>query len=99
MGPAPAWQPWLAPTRLDQLERCQNRALRIITGQLKTTPLEARSDPAAPTTLHQSHLRGAAFTPSFAEEAAAMQVAMEWATTNHTEYSLTICTDSQSLLQ
>ncbi len=33
-------QPWLAPTRLDQLERCQNRALRIITGQLKTTPLE-----------------------------------------------------------
>ncbi len=38
---APAWQPWLAPTRLDQLERCQNRALRIITGQLKTTPLEA----------------------------------------------------------
>ncbi len=38
---APAWQPWLAPTRLNQLERCQNRALRIITGQLKTTPLEA----------------------------------------------------------
>ncbi len=29
---APAWQPWLAPTRLDQLERCQNRALRIIIG-------------------------------------------------------------------
>ncbi len=33
--------PWLALTRLDQLEHCQNRALRIITGQLKTTPLEA----------------------------------------------------------
>ncbi len=32
---------WLAPTRLDHLERCQNRALRIITGQLKTTPIEA----------------------------------------------------------
>ncbi len=35
---APAWQPWLAPSRLDHLERCQNKALRIITGQLKTTP-------------------------------------------------------------
>ncbi len=30
-----------------------------------------RGDPAAPTILHQSHLRGAAFTSSFAEEAAA----------------------------
>ncbi len=38
---APAWQPWLAPTRLNQLERCQNRALRIITRQLKITPIEA----------------------------------------------------------
>ncbi len=36
-----AWQPWLAPTRLDQQKRCQNRALRFITEQLKTTPLEA----------------------------------------------------------
>ncbi len=50
-------------------------------------------DPAAPTILHQSHPRGAGFTSSFAEEAAAMQVAMEWATTYHPEYSLTICTD------
>ncbi len=56
-------------------------------------------DPAAPTILHQSHLRGAGFTSSFAEEAAAMPAAMEWATTNHPEYSLTICTDSQSLLK
>ncbi len=29
------------PTRLDQLERYQNRAPYSITGQLKTTPLEA----------------------------------------------------------
>ncbi len=58
-----------------------------------------RGDPAAPIILHQSHLRGATFTSSFAEEADAMQVAMEWATTNHLEYSLTICTDSQSLLK
>ncbi len=28
-----------------------------------------------------------------------MQLALEWATTNHPEYSLTICTDSQSLLK
>ncbi len=37
---APAWQLWLAATRLEQLERCQNRALREITGQLQTTPVE-----------------------------------------------------------
>ncbi len=36
-----------------------------------------------------------AFTLSFAKEAA-MQLALEWATTNHPEYSLTICTDNQS---
>ncbi len=58
-----------------------------------------RGDPADPTILHQSHLRGAAFTSTLAAEAAAMEVAMEWATTNHPEYSLTICTDSQSLLK
>ncbi len=58
-----------------------------------------RGGPAAPTIVHQSHLRGAAFTSSFAEEAAAMKVAMEWATTNHPECSLTICSDSQSLLK
>ncbi len=37
---APACQPWFAATRLEQLERCQNRALRVITGQLQTTPVE-----------------------------------------------------------
>ncbi len=47
-------------------------------------------DPAAPTILQRSHLRGAAFTSSFAEEAAVVQVAMDWAITNHPEYSLTI---------
>ncbi len=40
-----------------------------------------------------------AFTSSFAEEAAAMQLASEWATANNPGYSLTICTDSQSLLK
>ncbi len=28
-----------------------------------------------------------------------MQLALEWATTNHPEYLFTICTDSQSLLK
>ncbi len=42
-------------------------------------------DPAAPTILHQRYLRGAGFTSSFAEEADAMQLALEWATTNHPE--------------
>jgi ribonuclease HI len=38
---AAAWQPWLSATTMEKLERCQNRALRIITGQTLTTPLEA----------------------------------------------------------
>ncbi len=44
-----------------------------------------RGDPADPTILHQSHVPGTAFTSSFAEEAATMQLALEWATTNHPE--------------
>ncbi len=44
-----------------------------------------RGDPADPTILHQSHLCGASFASSFAEEAAAMELALEWATTNHPE--------------
>ncbi len=56
-------------------------------------------DPADPTILHQSHLRDATFTSSFAEEAVAMQLALEWTTNNHPDHSLTICTNSQSLLK
>ncbi len=56
-------------------------------------------DPADPTILHRSHLRGATFPSSFSEEVAAMRLALEWATTNHSEHSHTICTDSQSLLK
>ncbi len=47
-------------------------------------------DPADPTILHRSQLRDAAFTSSFAEEATDMQLALEWATANHPENSLTI---------
>ena len=42
---APAWQPWLSNTNMDRLERLQNKGLRIISGQLISTPVEAlRSD-------------------------------------------------------
>ena len=37
-----AWQPWLPKTNLTNLDRLQNRSLRLITGQLVSTPLEAR---------------------------------------------------------
>ncbi len=41
-------------------------------------------DPVDPAILHRRYLRGAAFVrSSFAEEAAAMQFAMEWAIVNH----------------
>ena len=36
-----AWQPWLSDTNLSCLDRLQNRSLRLITGQLVSTPLEA----------------------------------------------------------
>ena len=38
---AAAWQPWLSPTNVAQLERADLRALRVVTGQLKTTPVDA----------------------------------------------------------
>ena len=38
---APAWQPWLSETNLTNLDRLQNHSLRLITGQLVSTPLEA----------------------------------------------------------
>ena len=37
---APAWQPWLSATNLSCLNRLQNRSLRLITGQLVSTPLD-----------------------------------------------------------
>ena len=37
---APAWQPWLSATNLSSLDHLQNRSLRLITGQLVSTPLE-----------------------------------------------------------
>ena len=38
---APAWQPWLSNTNITSLDHLQNQALRLIPGQLVSTPLEA----------------------------------------------------------
>ena len=38
---APAWQTWLSETNLINLDRLQNCSLRLITGQLVSTPLKA----------------------------------------------------------
>ena len=38
---APAWQPWLSDTNLSTLDHLKNHSLRLITGQLVSTPLEA----------------------------------------------------------
>ncbi len=44
---APAWQPWAAPSHIEQLERCQNKALRVVTGQLKFTQLKHSDERSA----------------------------------------------------
>ena len=38
---APAWQPWLSDTQLGKLESIQNRGLRLITGQTRSTRVAA----------------------------------------------------------
>ena len=38
---APAWQPWLSKTQMERLDRAQNEALRRVTGQAASTPVEA----------------------------------------------------------
>ena len=37
----PGWQPWLSDQNINTLEATQNKALRIITGQLRSSPVEA----------------------------------------------------------
>ena len=36
-----SWQPFLSETQLKKLDTCQNKALRLITGQYSSTPVEA----------------------------------------------------------
>ena len=38
---APAWQPWISETHVKDLERLNQRALRMITGQSVGTPMES----------------------------------------------------------
>jgi len=52
---ASGWQPWLSPSNVEILDRVQNKALRIINGQMKSSPtdavrLEARMPP------YQTHI-------------------------------------------
>ena len=47
-----AWQPWLTETNIKALDTCQNRALRMVTGQLQTTPLEALRNEAEVQSMH-----------------------------------------------
>ena len=37
----PGWQPWLSQSNIDVLERVQNKALRSVTGQIRSSPGEA----------------------------------------------------------
>jgi len=38
---ASSWQPWLSPSNVEVLDRVQNRALRLITGQMQSSPVDA----------------------------------------------------------
>ncbi len=87
---APTDPPWTAETCLQTI-RLQASQLTVYTDSSATAGTKdggagvivTRGDPANPTILHRSDLRGAVFTSSFAEEVAAMQLALEWATANH----------------
>ena len=60
---APAWQPWLSKTKENKLEVAQSKALRIVTGQYASTPLEAvrlEADVASYHT-HSKHLCAIAY--------------------------------------
>ena len=50
------WQPWLSETSIGVLERTQNKALRMMTGQLKSSPVEAlRLESGIPS--YETHMR------------------------------------------
>ena len=38
---ASAWQPWISTTQMSRLETVQNKCLRAVTGQTRSTPVEA----------------------------------------------------------
>ena len=50
------WQPWLSDSSISVLERTQNKALRIVTGQLRSSPVEAlRLESSIPS--YETHMR------------------------------------------
>ena len=51
-----AWQPWLAKSNVNILERVQNRALRVLTGQLDDIPIECLRKEAELTSF-DTHIR------------------------------------------
>ena len=52
---APSWQPWLSPSNVELLDRVQNRALRLITGQMAGAPTDAlRLESGVPS--YQTHI-------------------------------------------
>jgi len=38
---AAGWQPWLSDTNIELLDRVQNQAIRLITGQMKSSPVDS----------------------------------------------------------
>lgn len=38
---APAWQPWISSTQMNRLDTVQNKCLRAVTGQTRSTPVDA----------------------------------------------------------
>ena len=55
----PGWQPWLSESNIGILERVQNKALRAITGQLGSSPVEAlRLEAQVPS--YETHMNQAA---------------------------------------
>ena len=52
---ASSWQPWLSPSNVDVLDRVQNRAIRLITGQMQSSPVDAlRLESGIPS--YQTHI-------------------------------------------
>ncbi len=62
----------MAPTDPPPTAETCLQTILFLAGQLTVTVIVTYDDPADPTIRHRSYLRGAAFTPSFAEEAAAL---------------------------
>ncbi len=59
----------------------------------------AVGNPPDPVIIHTSKIRGAELTSSYEEEKAAFLLALDWARANCSTESISICSESQSLLK